>query len=1046
MGYSGFSTVRAAMLASASIATALTFTASAPAKAQALQPVVDVCTGIQVNDSVLRNILSRTVVPTATGVENLFDNLLNVSILGLPLLSIPDVNLGVAATTADIAAGNTVSLQVLDKSGNLVAPGNCNLTADGIALNTPAGIAIGGNQISGLGSGTAASAGALDAIAFGNGASTGIGSTGAVALGTNASVAAANGVSLGAGSTNTRGALAGYTAFGITGPSNSAGTVSFGSAGAERQLTNIAPGTAATDAATLGQVQGAILTARDGVVLYDNAGGTSVTFAGVGGTRLTNVAAATLGAGSTDAVNGGQLFATNQQVGTNTTNITANTGAITTLQGQVTTNTGNIGTLQGQVGTNTTNIAANTGAIATAQAGVTANTAGLAALDSAAVKYDDASHGTVTFDGAVPTRLTNVAQGAVAATSSDAVTGAQLFATNQAIAVATGSLGLALTYDDASLASATLGGAAGTTITNLAAGTVAAGSTSAVNGSQLFATNQQVGANTTAITGIDGRVTQNTTNITTNTGAITTLQGQVGTNTTNITSNTGAITTLQGQVTTNTGAITNVQNQVATNTTAITNVQAGLTVNTAGLAALDASAVKYDDASHGTVTFDGAGGTRLTNVAQGAVAATSSDAVTGAQLFATNQAIAAATGAPGLALTYDDATLASATLGGAAGTTITNLAAGTVAAGSTSAVNGSQLFATNQQVGANTTAITNIDGRVTQNTTNITSIDGRVTQNTSNIANLDGRVTQNTSNITNIDGRVTQNTGDIINLTTQTNNNAGTIVAIDARVTNNTTQLTSIQNQVNNVPVGYVSDANGTTPSATPTNTAAFEGAAGGPVRVTNVAAGTLAAGSSDAVNGSQLAATNTAVDRNRADIVSISATIGAGFAAPLQYSNGTSPTTPNGGVPTQDVTLVGADPAQPVRVHNVADGVTANDAVNVRQLQASVAGLQSGIANSLDQSRAYTDQQIAQVGFDLRELRKNSFSGTAAAMAMAAIPQTITNGESMFGGAVGHYRGQTAFGFGYSTTASDRVVVKATGTIDTHGKGGIAAGAGFSF
>ena len=47
------------------------------------------------------------------------------------------------------------------------------------------------------------------------------------------------------------------------------------------------------------------------------------------------------------------------------------------------------------------------------------------------------------------------------------------------------------------------------------------------------------------------------------------------------------------------------------------------------------------------------------------------------------------------------------------GTTLTNVAPGTVDATSTDAVNGSQLFATNQQVAANGDAIDDLGDRVT---------------------------------------------------------------------------------------------------------------------------------------------------------------------------------------------------------------------------------------------------------------------------------------------------------------------------------------------
>lgn len=66
-----------------------------------------------------------------------------------------------------------------------------------------------------------------------------------------------------------------------------------------------------------------------------------------------------------------------------------------------------------------------------------------------------------------------------------------------------------------------------------------------------------------------------------------------------------------------------------------------------------------------------------------------------------------------LAVQYDDSSKSSITLGGAGGTRITNVKAGTLGAASTDAVNGSQLYATNQQVSKNTTDIANLQNNVT---------------------------------------------------------------------------------------------------------------------------------------------------------------------------------------------------------------------------------------------------------------------------------------------------------------------------------------------
>ena len=81
--------------------------------------------------------------------------------------------------------------------------------------------------------------------------------SGGVALGQNASVTAANSVAIGANSVAARGTQVGY-ADPISGASmNSAGEVSVGSPGAERQITNVAAGSAPTDAANVGQVENA---------------------------------------------------------------------------------------------------------------------------------------------------------------------------------------------------------------------------------------------------------------------------------------------------------------------------------------------------------------------------------------------------------------------------------------------------------------------------------------------------------------------------------------------------------------------------------------------------------------------------------------------------------------------------------------------------------------------------------------------------------------------------------------------------------------------
>jgi autotransporter adhesin len=149
-------------------------------------------------------------------------------------------------------------------------------------------------------------------------------------------------------------------------------------------------------------------------VQFNGAGGA----ANVKGKKIVNVAAGDVNAASTDAVNGSQLYATNQQVAQNTSDVAGNTTAITNLGDRVTTVEGNVTTLQGDVNNINSNITNITGKLADA------------------VVYDSPSHDSVTLGGAdasTPVALHNVADGALSPTSKDAVNGSQLYATNQQV-------------------------------------------------------------------------------------------------------------------------------------------------------------------------------------------------------------------------------------------------------------------------------------------------------------------------------------------------------------------------------------------------------------------------------------------------------------------------------------------------------------------------------------------------------------------------------------------------------------------------------------
>ncbi|EHH8757633.1 hypothetical protein J3220_003157 [Escherichia coli] len=283
---------------------------------------------------------------------------------------------------------------------------------------------------------------------------------------------------------------------------------------------------------------------------------------------------------------------------------------------------------------------------------------------------------------------------------------------------------------------------------------------------------------------------------------------------------------------------------------------------------------KYS-AAHGSSTAS-----VITDVADGAVSDSSKDAVNGSQLKATNDDVETnttniatntgniATNTANIATNTtnitnltdtvgdlkDDALLWNGTAFNAAhGTettsTITNVKAGTLSDDSTDAVNGSQLKDTNDNVATNTTNIASNTANIATNTSNIADNTANIATNTSNIADNTANIATNTSNIA----------GNTANIATNTTNIAA-----------NTTSINSLNTSVD----ALEQDAmlwNGT----------AFNAAHGTETTstITNVKAGTLSDDSTDAVNGSQLKATNDNVATNTTNIASNTANIATNTA-----------------------------------------------------------------------------------------------------------------------------------------------------------------------
>ncbi|ENX58919.1 MULTISPECIES: YadA-like family protein [Acinetobacter] len=173
-----------------------------------------------------------------------------------------------------------------------------------------------------------------------------------------------------------------------------------------KQVINVAAGTKATDAVNKGQLDSAISNVNNTVnelannaVKYDDANKDKVTLGGgANGTTITNVKDGTVAQGSKDAVNGGQLWNVQKQVDQNSTDIQNINNNISNI------NNGKSGLVQQQTANGEITVGKDTG-------GTSVNVAG---------KDGDRV-------------VTGVKDGAISATSKDAVNGSQLNATNKKV-------------------------------------------------------------------------------------------------------------------------------------------------------------------------------------------------------------------------------------------------------------------------------------------------------------------------------------------------------------------------------------------------------------------------------------------------------------------------------------------------------------------------------------------------------------------------------------------------------------------------------------
>ena len=793
--------------------------------------------------------------------------------------------------------------------------------------------------------------------------------------------------------------------------------------------------------------------------------------------KITNVKDGDLTAGSTDAVNGSQLKTTNDAVAANTTNIATNTTNITNLTDAVDSlgddsllwnatagafsaahgtdatskitnvkdgdlTAGSTDAVNGsQLKTTNDAVAANTTNIATNTTNITNLTDAVDSLGDDSLLWNDAAKAFSAAHGTDATsKITNVKDGDLTAGSTDAVNGSQLKTTNDAVAanttnIATNTTNItnltdavdslgddSLLWNDAAKAfSAAHGTDATSKITNVKDGDLTAGSTDAVNGSQLKTTNDAVAANTT-------NIATNTTNITNLTDAVDSL----GDDSLLWNATAGAFSAKHGTNGTDSKITNLLAGTVSSDSTDAINgsqlygladsftsyLGGGADISDAGvltgptytiggtdynnvgdaLAAINTSfSTSLGDALLWDATAKGGDGafsagrgkdntaSIITNVADGAISSTSSDAINGSQLYDTSKYIADTLGgdaevnadgtitAPTYAIaggsysnvgdaleaidtTLDDALLWDATANDGNGafsaahgkdktaSVITNVANGAISATSSDAINGSQLYTTNKYIAdaLGGDAEVNADGSITAPTYTIANAEynnvGDALDALDDNALLwdatanDGAGAYNASHdgkasiITNVaDGNIGEGSTDAINGSQLFNTNM--LIQQNSEIINQlagNTSETYIED--NGAGINYV---------RTNDNGLAFNDASASGIGATAVGYNAVASGES-----------SVAIGQGSSSSVDTGIALGSSSVSSRVIVKGSRDTSVSEegvviGYDTTDGELLGAlsigDDGKYRQIINVADGSEAHDAVTVRQLQNAI-------------------------------------------------------------------------------------------------------------
>ena len=499
-----------------------------------------------------------------------------------------------------------------------------------------------------------------------------------------------------------------------------------------------------------------------------------------------------------------------------------------------------------------------------------------------------------------------------------------------------------------------------------------------------------------------------------------------------------------------------------------------------GTATTTKAAVAVTEATVGKLTYGGFAGTdatavvsvgkegdhtrQIVNMGAGEISATSTDAINGSQLYATNDVI------------NNVATTVTSVLGGTAKVdskgNITMTDIGGTSENTVHDAIKSHTVKINQnaedikalekklpevQAGDNTvvTSTTDANGKVTYTVSSkdfqpaIDANTAKIKENADGIKSNAKAITTNTADIRSAEGLIKANAANIAQNTKDIAANTDYIKAVEQKL--------PVVAAGKNTTVGVVTDANGKvtyTVNSTDFQPAIDKNAKGIADNTKAISTNTAKIADVEAeakrhtvVEAGHNMEVTSSKDENGATVYKVATSKDIGVNSLTVY---------NGPKITKD----GID-ARNTKIKNVTAGEDDNDAVNVSQLN-QVKARQDAQSRALKQVRRTVinhgarlanvenrvtglENKVDRLDHDVKKNRKRADAGTAAVAAMANIPQVYLPGKSGVGVGMGYKHGQSSVAVGYSRSSdSGHHIIKLSAGVDTQKD--VTVGAGYMY